>query len=117
MAWCAANRTSTSRSALMSVSDVLFRILKRIGILQILHLRGKYVDGWLAAGCKNVWFEMGRGDINGRRQALSLILELPTDKQSRTKVYDLIKTYNTEMKVGSGNPQDSGTIYEPVEIH
>jgi hypothetical protein len=53
----------------------------------------KSVDAWYNTGCPNVWYEMSRRDINGKRNAEALIVELPDDKAKRAKCYDILKGY------------------------
>jgi hypothetical protein len=74
---------------------------------------GKPVDDWYAAGCPNVWFEMGRGDINGRRNAFDVIVELPPDKAGRQKCFDILKTYydGVQIPTDATEMKDTGQTY------
>jgi len=73
----------------------------------------KYVDGWYAAGCPNVWFEMSGRDINGRRSEQGLVVELPDAPAGRRKAYDVLKKYDADMQLGvlPSQMRDTGESY------
>ncbi len=62
-------------------------------------------NDWYAAGCPNVWFEMTSRDINGRRSAVGVIVELPQDKTKRAKCYDILKQYYKDAHIDT-DPSD-----------
>jgi hypothetical protein len=72
---------------------------------------GKSVADWYAAGCKNVWFEMGHGDINGRQEPVMLIVELPPkdQKQARLKCFQILQ--ECQQALGYNSP---GATSRPV---
>jgi hypothetical protein len=76
----------------------------------------KPVDDWYAAGCTNVWFEIGHADINGRSNALGVIVELPADKPSRAKCLDVLKAYYDGIQIpcDPAEMKDSGQAYLQV---
>ena len=51
------------------------------------------VDGWYAAGCPKVWYELSGRDINGRQSALQLIVQMPANPAKRAKCLDVLKGY------------------------
>jgi hypothetical protein len=75
------------------------------------------IDAWYAAGAKNVWFQTSR-DINGHGDAFRMVVELPDDKTSRAKCYDVAKGYmngNGESFMVPGL-QDTGDPYLLVPL-
>ena len=73
----------------------------------------KPTEDWYAAGCPNVWFEMSHPDINGRRNAFNVIVELPADKAARAKCFDILKTYYDGVQIPTDPVEmtDSGQAY------
>jgi hypothetical protein len=70
------------------------------------------INAWYAAGATNVWFQTDR-DINGHGPAFRIVVELPDDKISRAKCYDVARTYcnnNGESFIAQGL-QDKGDPY------
>ncbi len=78
----------------------------------------KAVDGWYAAGCPKVWFEMSRRDINGRRSPRGLIVQLPDPRRLREQAYAVLKQYDAELHVGCSPAQlsDTGEGYLQVGL-
>jgi len=72
----------------------------------------QHVEDWYAAGCKNVWYEVGR-TIEGKPQALGLIVELPKDKPSRDRCYQIKADYYKTMgwTVDPSDLVDDGAPY------
>jgi len=73
-----------------------------------------HVDAWYAAGAKKVHFHVSR-DINGNETTEGIVIELPTDKAARVKIFDAIKKYETDLQMGDGETDD-GEPYIFVEI-
>jgi hypothetical protein len=78
----------------------------------------KSVEGWYAAGCPNVWFEMSNRDINGRRSATGVIVELPDDKLRRAKCFEILTQYykDIQVPVDPTDIQDDGGSYVSVML-
>jgi hypothetical protein len=76
-----------------------------------------YVKDWYAAGCKNIWFVVGR-NFEGKGVASMVVVELPKDKDSRTKCYEILKKYYDGAQIGyePEDLQDDGMKYMEVEI-
>jgi hypothetical protein len=78
---------------------------------------GGAIDAWYAAGATNVWFQTSR-DINGHGDAFRMVIELPEDKASRAKCYDIAKSYmngNGESYYAQ-NLQDTGDPYLLIQL-
>jgi hypothetical protein len=75
------------------------------------------VDGWYAAGAKNVWFETSR-DINGKGNVYQMVVELPSGKNSRAKCYDIARSYldTNKYPYDPKDMQDSGDPYILVPL-
>ncbi len=63
------------------------------------------VSGWYDAGAKNVWFQTDR-DINGKGDAVQMVVELPDDKTARDKCYKIAKAYY----------DSNNQYYDPAEM-
>jgi hypothetical protein len=76
------------------------------------------VKDWYAAGCPNVWFSMSGRDINMHRSATGVIVELPQDKASRAKCYEILNKYYTDnqMFFDPLECKDNGEDYMEVRI-
>ena len=48
------------------------------------------VEEWYAAGAKNVWYETGMRDINGRSSIVAIVVELPDDPAKRAACYKIV---------------------------
>jgi hypothetical protein len=59
---------------------------------------------------------MGHADINGRRNALGVIVELPVDKPSRGKCLDVLKAYydGVQLPYDAADVKDAGQGYLQV---
>jgi hypothetical protein len=66
----------------------------------------QWTEEWYAAGCKKVYFELTSADLNGRRSPQGVLLEMPTDKAKRAKVYEIMKRYYAAV----GIPRDDGDL-------
>jgi hypothetical protein len=77
-----------------------------------------FVDDWYAAGCANVWFVLSRGDINGRRTAEGIILELPTTASQRAKCCEILKKYYdaAQIRYTPDDLKDEPGKYRKVEL-
>lgn len=77
---------------------------------------GKSVADWYAAGCKNVWFEMSHGDINGRQDPEVLIVELPpkSQKEARLKCFQILRQCYKDIGRG-GSVTDSDPVVDTGE--
>jgi DNA-directed RNA polymerase subunit RPC12/RpoP len=75
------------------------------------------VDGWYAAGAKNVWFETDR-DINGKGNAFQMVVELPDDPTARAKCYDVGRKYLNDngYSFAAKALQDAGDPYLLVPL-
>ena len=71
----------------------------------------KPTEDWYAEGCPNVWFEMTGRDINGKRSAIGVIVELPEDKESRAKAYATLQDYYKD----AGIPTDPSEFVDTGE--
>ena len=72
------------------------------------------VDAWYAAGCPNVWYEMTGRDINGRRSAIGLIVQLPESATRRAKCYSVLNQYIKDLQGyhgTMGTERDAGESY------
>jgi hypothetical protein len=76
-----------------------------------------YVKGWYELGCKNVWFSVGR-NFEGKGVAGGVIVELPKDKTSRAKCFELLKKYydGAEIFYDPADLKDDGMRYMSVQI-
>jgi hypothetical protein len=76
------------------------------------------VKDWYAAGCGNVWFSMSGRDINSHRSATGVIVELPKDKASRAKCYEILQKYYNDNKIyfDPSELKDTGEDYLQVDI-
>ena len=76
-----------------------------------------YVKGWYDAGCKNVWFAVGR-NFEGKGVAGGVVVELPKDKTARAKCFELLKKYYDGAEIGydPADLKDDGTRFMSVEI-
>ena len=76
-----------------------------------------YVKGWYEAGCKNVWFSVGR-NFEGKGVTGGVIVELPKDKTSRAKCFELLKKYydGAQISYDPADLIDDGTHYMSVEV-
>jgi hypothetical protein len=68
-------------------------------------------EEWYAAGCPNVWFEMTGRDINGRRSAMNVIVELPDNKAARAKCYATLQEYYKQAQI----PADPSELVDDGE--
>jgi hypothetical protein len=77
----------------------------------------KPTDEGYAAGCKNVWFEVGR-DINGRLTPAALSVELPRDKEARKKCFEILRGYFDEhnMPYDEEDVTDDGGGYIVIPV-
>jgi hypothetical protein len=71
------------------------------------------VEAWYAAGCPNVWYEMTRPDINGRRDAIGLIIQMPESHAKRAKVFEILTQYYKDCGIDfyPGEMKDTGEDY------
>jgi hypothetical protein len=119
----AKNKTSIHASALstevddLKQSDSLIEAKKYIDDGHQGVLKQPTID-WYAAGCPNVWFAMSGRDINGRRSATGVIVELPQDKTQRARCYDILQKYYKDTQVFSDPSffKDTGEDYLQVMI-
>ena len=72
------------------------------------------VAAWYADGCPNVWFEMSGRDINGRRSAEGLVVQLPTGQASRAKCYQTLAAYHKDVL---GSPADADDLVDTGESY
>jgi hypothetical protein len=70
------------------------------------------IDGWYSAGAKTVWYEMDR-DETGKLEPYRLVVELPADKDKRTKIYSIGRAYldGNKMFYDPASMQDKGDQY------
>jgi hypothetical protein len=72
----------------------------------------QHVDDWYAAGCPNVWYDVGR-TVEGKPQAMGLIVEMPKDKSARARCYQIKADYFSTMgwTVDPSDTVDDGAPY------
>jgi hypothetical protein len=58
-----------------------------------------YVEGWYAAGAKNVWYEVSR-DFNGHGTPFRMVVELPADAAARATCFQIAGTYFDDRHMG-----------------
>jgi hypothetical protein len=119
----AAGAAGSAASSAMSATVEHFNELKEAKLLKE---AGQYiadghqaslkpsVDAWYAAGAKKVYFHVDR-DINGHEDPGGIVIELPTDKAARVKIFDAIKKYETDLNLGDGE-KDDGEPYIFIDI-
>jgi hypothetical protein len=75
-------------------------------------------EAWYGAGCPNVWFEMTGRDINGKRSAMGVIVELPDDKTARAKCYATLQQYYKDAQIPADPSEfvDDGEQYLQVDM-
>jgi hypothetical protein len=78
----------------------------------------KPVQDWYVNGCTNVWFSMSGRDINGKRSATGVIIELPDGHDQRAKCYDILKQYYKDAQIPADPSEftDTGETYLQVEM-
>jgi hypothetical protein len=122
----AAGGLSTSSGATASELERMTQLKERNELAEareyIAGGRQSSLKGWTddlyAAGCKNVYFELSSADINGRRSATGLILEMPTDPAQRAKVFEVLRRYYAwlGMNLSAEDMPDEGTHFVDVGI-
>jgi hypothetical protein len=73
----------------------------------------KSVEAWHAAGCPHVWYAMSGHDINGRRLAIGLIVQLPDNPERRRQCYEIVKQYEHDLggTADADDLRDTGESY------
>lgn len=74
------------------------------------------VDGWYAAGAKNVWFEVDV-DINQRMSPNYLVVELPDDPAQRAAIFQRVNTDYKLTEEGEEPLKDQGQVYLQLGLY
>jgi hypothetical protein len=74
------------------------------------------VNAWYAAGAKKVSYELTGRDINGKASIVTVVVELPEDKDKRAACYKILNDFERSRDEDHEDEVDEGNPYITVPI-